>query len=91
LTPPHGIKQPPRIDEMQVPRNGSDEVLVEVTAAGLCRSDFQLSPATSANVSGVALHRTRARTGGHGRRGGCRCAAIGQLWQGSSVVVSLDA
>jgi propanol-preferring alcohol dehydrogenase len=38
----YGYKEPLRLEEMQVPDIGSEEVLVKVAAAGMCRSDFQL-------------------------------------------------
>jgi alcohol dehydrogenase, propanol-preferring len=39
----YGYHQPWRIEEVPVPEIGADEVLVKVTAAGMCRSDFQLA------------------------------------------------
>jgi len=38
----HGYNEPLRLEEIPVPAITSDEVLVRVTAAGMCRSDFQL-------------------------------------------------
>ncbi|OBG25289.1 NAD(P)-dependent alcohol dehydrogenase [Mycobacterium sp. 852002-51057_SCH5723018] len=38
----YGYKEPWRLEEIPVPEIGSEEVLVKVTAAGMCRSDFQL-------------------------------------------------
>ncbi|GIH22672.1 alcohol dehydrogenase [Acrocarpospora phusangensis] len=38
----HGYKQPLRIDEVPVPEPGPNEVLLEVQATGMCRSDYQL-------------------------------------------------
>lgn len=38
----HGYQQPLRLEEIPVPDFGSDQVLVKVAAAGMCRSDFQL-------------------------------------------------
>jgi alcohol dehydrogenase, propanol-preferring len=38
----HGYNTPLQIEEIPVPELGSDEVLVKVAAAGMCRSDFQL-------------------------------------------------
>jgi propanol-preferring alcohol dehydrogenase len=38
----HGYKEPLRLEEIPVPDIGSDQVLIKVAAAGMCRSDFQL-------------------------------------------------
>jgi len=38
----YGYKEPLRLEEIPVPDIGSDEVLIKVAAAGMCRSDFQL-------------------------------------------------
>jgi propanol-preferring alcohol dehydrogenase len=38
----YGYNEPLRIEEIPVPGIGSDEVLIKVAAAGMCRSDFQL-------------------------------------------------
>jgi alcohol dehydrogenase, propanol-preferring len=38
----HGYHEPLRLEEIPVPDIGTDEVLVKVAAAGMCRSDFQL-------------------------------------------------
>jgi len=38
----HGYKEPLRLEEIPVPDFGTDEVLIKVAAAGMCRSDFQL-------------------------------------------------
>lgn len=38
----YGYKEPLRLEEIPVPDIGSDEVLLKVAAAGMCRSDFQL-------------------------------------------------
>jgi propanol-preferring alcohol dehydrogenase len=38
----YGYKQPLRLEEVDVPRIESDEVLVKVGAAGMCRTDYQL-------------------------------------------------
>src|SRR5262249_11892056 len=37
-----GYKQPLRIDEISVPELGPGEVLIQVRATGMCRSDYQL-------------------------------------------------
>lgn len=38
----HGYDQPLRFDEVPVPDPGRDEVLLKVSATGMCRSDYQL-------------------------------------------------
>jgi alcohol dehydrogenase, propanol-preferring len=38
----YGYQQPLRVEEIPVPDIGSNEVLIKVAAAGMCRSDFQL-------------------------------------------------
>lgn len=38
----YGYNEPWRLEEIDVPEVGRDEVLVKVAAAGICRSDFQL-------------------------------------------------
>lgn len=38
----YGYKQPLRLEEVPVPEIGSEEVLVKVGGAGMCRTDFQL-------------------------------------------------
>jgi alcohol dehydrogenase, propanol-preferring len=38
----YGYQEPLRLEEIPVPSPARDEVLVKVTAAGMCRSDFQL-------------------------------------------------
>ena len=38
----HGYNEPLRLEEIAAPDFGSDEVLVKVAAAGMCRSDYQL-------------------------------------------------
>jgi propanol-preferring alcohol dehydrogenase len=38
----HGYKQPLVLEDVKVPDIAADEVLVRVTAAGMCRTDFQL-------------------------------------------------
>ncbi|PJN35796.1 alcohol dehydrogenase [Streptomyces sp. CB02959] len=38
----YGYKEPLRIDEVPVPEPAPDEILLKVTAAGMCRSDYQL-------------------------------------------------
>ncbi|MFJ6904544.1 NAD(P)-dependent alcohol dehydrogenase [Streptomyces griseoluteus] len=38
----HGYREPLRIEEVPVPGIEPDEILVKVTAAGMCRSDYQL-------------------------------------------------
>ena len=38
----YGYKEALQLEEVPVPDIGSDEVLIKVAAAGMCRSDFQL-------------------------------------------------
>jgi len=38
-----GYKQPPVLEEVNIPEISSDQVLVRVGEAGMCRSDVQLS------------------------------------------------
>ena len=38
----YGYKEPLRLEEIPLPDVGSDEVLIKVAAAGMCRSDYQL-------------------------------------------------
>ena len=38
----HGYNEPLRIDEVPVPEPGPDEILLEIAATGVCRSDSQL-------------------------------------------------
>jgi alcohol dehydrogenase, propanol-preferring len=38
----YGYNEPLRLEEIPIPDISSDEVLVKVAAAGMCRSDFQL-------------------------------------------------
>lgn len=38
----YGYKQPLRLEEIDVPQIGPEEVLVKVGGAGMCRTDFQL-------------------------------------------------
>lgn len=38
----HGYNQPLKIEEVDVPEVGHDQVLIKVAATGMCRSDYQL-------------------------------------------------
>lgn len=39
----HGYQQPLVLERVKTPEVADDEVLVKVEAAGICRTDFQLS------------------------------------------------
>jgi alcohol dehydrogenase, propanol-preferring len=56
----YGYWEPLRLEEMPVPDVGSDEVLVKVAAAGMCRIDFRLVDGYFLRrSSGVVSHHTQ--------------------------------
>jgi D-arabinose 1-dehydrogenase-like Zn-dependent alcohol dehydrogenase len=48
----HGYKRPLVLEEVNIPEISSDQVLVRIGGAGMCRSDVQLSDRKDATAPG---------------------------------------
>ena len=79
------IGEPPEIREVPMPQPGPGEVLIKMTAAGVCHSDeyFMSLPAEEYTVRAAADARARGR--GHRRSARRRCS--GGVKEGDAVAV----